>query len=112
MFAANRGSTILPVDANAGFGPLYWVASKTDDGSSYFVKMANYAGSDESITVRIPGVSGGKGSLQLLTGPADGSNHPLAVDIKTTTDPVDGSAEEGLTFKLPAWSVGVLVVSS
>lgn len=105
MFSTNRGSTVLPVETSDGFGPVYWVASTTD--STYFVKLANYGSSDESVTINIAGTT--SGTLTMLSGGEFVSNYPHDVSITPQTSNVSGSGS--FTFTMPAWSVAVLAVS-
>jgi alpha-N-arabinofuranosidase len=114
MFSTARGSTILPVTSSVNFGPLYWVASSTSSGT-YYVKIANYGTTTESITVTIPGATGLSASvsagLQILTGAATAVNQPLAVAVLPVSDTVTGSATDGWTFSLPGYGVAVLTVT-
>ncbi|OKL61374.1 putative alpha-L-arabinofuranosidase A [Talaromyces atroroseus] len=105
MFSTNRGTAILPVTSDTGFGPVYWVASVA--GSTYYVKLANYGSSAETVTVEIEGTSSGK--LEMLSGGEFISNYPHNVSISTQTSDVSGSGS--FTISLPAWAVGVLAVS-
>ena len=110
MFSANRGSTILPVDADSAFGPIYWVASATSSGT-YHVKLANYGKATESVTIKIPEASVESASLQLLSGSPDASNYPLAVAVSPKTSTPTGNANDGYTFSMPAYAVAVLSLS-
>ncbi|TQB75004.1 hypothetical protein MPDQ_003800 [Monascus purpureus] len=105
MFSTNRGSTILPVESSEGFGPLYWVASASD--SAYFVKLANYGESTQTVTINVDGTT--SGTLQMLSGPAEASNRPHAMSVTTQTTSVSGDGT--YTVTMPAWAVAVLAVS-
>lgn len=105
MFSTNRGSTILPVESSEGFGPLYWVASASN--SAYFVKLANYGESTQTVTINVDGTT--SGTLQMLSGLAEGSNRPHAVSVATQTTNVSGDG--AYTVTMPAWAVAVLAVS-
>lgn len=106
MFSTNRGSTILPVNSTAGFGPLYWVASHTSD--TYYVKLANYGEDHQTVYVEVPDTKSGK--LETLSGPRDGYNIPHNVTIKPVTKNVTVS-HGNYTIEMTPWSVAVLVVS-
>jgi alpha-N-arabinofuranosidase len=106
MFSTNRGSTILPVNSTAGFGPLYWVASNTND--TYYVKLANYGEDHQTVYVEVPDTQSGK--LETLSGPRDDYNIPHNVTIKPVTKNVTVS-HGNYTIEMTPWSVAVLVVS-
>jgi alpha-N-arabinofuranosidase len=113
LFSKARGSTILPVTSDSSFGPLYWVASSTTT-SKYYVKLANYGTTTQSVTIKIPqavGVSN-TANLQLLTGPSTASNYPLDVTVQPISSSITGSLSAGWTFSMPAYSVAVLTVSA
>ena len=111
LFSKARGDTILPVTSTVNFGPLYWVASSTTSGT-YYVKIANYGTTTESVTIKIPGASlNTTASVQILTGASTASNYPLDVTIQPTTSSVTGSASGGYTFSLAGYGVAVFTVS-
>lgn len=110
MFASNRGSTIKQVSADVGFGPLYWVASGSSNGA-YYVKMANYGTSTESVTIKLPGIAFSSAKLQMLSGDPTASNYPHAVSISTQTSSVSGNADDGYTVTLPQYAVAVLILN-
>ena len=110
LFSTNRGDTILPVTSDSDFGPVYWVASSTSSGT-YYVKLANYGTSTESVTIKIPGASTGSASLQMLSGAATQSNYPLDVTVTPQISTPSGSADDGLTISMPAYAVAVLILS-
>ncbi|KAH0608416.1 uncharacterized protein H6S33_001550 [Morchella sextelata] len=108
MFSVNRGTTILPVTSDTGFGPAYWVASKNDNTGTYYVKMANYGATAVSTTITIPGATAG--SVTTLTGPAsDSINLPKNAVVVPVTTAITGSGGK-FTISLPAWSVVVVAV--
>ncbi|TAQ87645.1 hypothetical protein B7494_g4034 [Chlorociboria aeruginascens] len=80
LFSTARGTTILPVTSTSNFNPLFWVASSTASGT-YYVKLANYGTTTQSVTVTIPQATGMSKSaeLQVITGPSTASNYPLDV---------------------------------
>lgn len=106
LFSTNRGTTILPVTSTVDFGPVYWVASVSEE-KVYYVKLANYGSTAQNVTVNIAGTT--KGSLELLSGGELVSNYPHDVSITPTTSTVTGRGS--FTVNLPAWAVAVLAVS-
>lgn len=112
LFSANRGDTILPVTSDSAFGPVYWVAS-SKSGSTYYVKLANYGSSEETISVKFSdtGLSS-SAKLSLLSGGQLVANYPGIVSITPQTSDVTGSASEGYSFSIPAWGVAVLAVAA
>ncbi|RAH78090.1 glycoside hydrolase [Aspergillus japonicus CBS 114.51] len=106
LFSTNRGTTILPVTSSADFGPVYWVASVSED-KVYYVKLANYGSTAQNVTVNVAGTT--TGSLELLSGGELVSNYPHDVSITPTTSTVSGRGS--FTVNLPAWAVAVLAVS-
>lgn len=111
LFATSRGDTILPVTSDADFGPLYWVASSAA-GTKYFVKLANYGTTVQSVTIKIPGAAVGKtASVSFLTGEPTEINLPLNVVVQPTSATVTGSAADGWTFNVPAYGVAIFSIS-
>ena len=110
MFASNRGSTILPVTSDSPFGPVYWVAS-SKSGGTYYVKMANYGTSTESVTVSIPNVAVGSAEVQMLSGGATQSNFPLNVTVTPQSRSIQPGDEGGYTVSMDPYSVAVLILS-
>lgn len=106
LFSVNRGDTIKPVTSDTAFGPVYWVASSA--GNQYFVKMANYGGDAQDVTVEIPGLTGGKLTVLADSDP-DASNTVQQTLVVPSVSDVTGNGSFG--FSLPAWSVAVLNVS-
>lgn len=106
MFMSNKGDTILPVHSSAGFGPLYWVASKTD--STYYLKLANYGTHRQAVQVSIPGTKSGR--LEMLAGPRYQGDTPFNVQIQTGTTGVF-NPQGNYSIDLDPWAVAVLVVS-
>lgn len=110
MFSSHRGTTILPVTASARFGPVYWVASSAT--GAYYVKLANYGTSTQSITIKWTGTTfSNAATLTLLSGPELTANYPGIVSITPKTSSVSGDSTAGYTFSMPAWSVAVLAVT-
>lgn len=106
MFASNKGNTVLPVNSSSDFGPLYWVASKTD--SQYYLKLANYGPDEVNVTAIIPNTTDGR--LEMLAGPRLQSNLPHDVTLQTVTTMVN-DVQGNYTVIMPAWAVAVLAVS-
>ncbi|CAG8219187.1 unnamed protein product [Penicillium nalgiovense] len=106
MFASNKGDTILPVHSSTGFGPVYWVASKT--GSQYYLKLANYGPGQQTVKVSIPGTKTGK--LEMLAGPKYQGDTPYNVQIQTVTISVF-NGQGNYSISMDPWAVAVLAVS-
>lgn len=106
MFAENQGTTILPVSSTAGFGPLYWVASKND--TNLHVKLANYGSSPQKVNVSIPDTS--TGTLEMLSGGRFQGNRPHEVGIAPQRQEVTGSSGSYLV-DMPPWAVAILAVA-
>lgn len=105
LFASNRGDTVLPVDSDTAFGPVYWVASSA--GNTTFVKLANYNDAKETVTIVIADTAEAK--LTQLSGNATASNTPGKEIIKPVVSQLTGSGTYKIT--LPAWSVSVLAAT-
>lgn len=108
LFSVNRGSTILPVTSDSAFGPLYWVASSTTDGT-FFVKLANYGDTADMLELTIDGTT--SGTVSTLTGDPTAMNTP---EDKTAVVPVvtDVTGTNGVfEVTLPALSVVIVAVS-
>lgn len=108
MFASNRGDKIHAVEADAGFGPVYWVASSAGGGQTFFVKMANYGAAEQSVKVQVEGKTAAQ--LTVISAEEMESNLPGQEKVKPVTSEVQG---EGGKFEitLPAWSVAVLAAA-
>ncbi|OCK80529.1 glycoside hydrolase family 51 protein [Lepidopterella palustris CBS 459.81] len=108
MFSSNRGDTISKLDSDTGFGPVYWVASKLENSSTYYVKLANYGADEQMLSVDIPGTLSGK--LTVLSGGKDDYNSDLHPNtIEPTESDIKGEGGK-FAFMLPAWSVAVIVL--
>ncbi|RAH46245.1 alpha-N-arabinofuranosidase A [Aspergillus brunneoviolaceus CBS 621.78] len=105
MFSNYQGQSILPVNSTASFGPLYWVASRTN--GTYIMKMANYGNDHRTVRVTIPNTTAGH--MELLSGPRDGVNVPHNSTIQPVIQNVTGS-KDSYTIQMLAWGVAVLVV--
>ncbi|KAI5310396.1 hypothetical protein KEM55_007579 [Ascosphaera atra] len=103
MFANNFGEETVPVDSDSGFGPVYYVATKSD--SKYFVNMANYGDDKQSVTLDVPKAS--TGTLELLSGDKLGVNKPHAVTIKPKTSDLKVSGGK-VTIDLPPYAVAAI----
>ena len=102
----NKGDTILPVESSADFGPLYWVASKTD--SKYYLKLANYGTDHQSVKVSIPGTKSGR--LEILAGPRYQGDTPYHAQIQTVTTSVF-NPQGNYSIQMEPWAIAVLAVS-
>ena len=111
MFSTHRGTTILSVSSDANFGPVFWVASSAP-GGKFYMKLANYGSSTQSLVVKFPGQSfSSQAILTTLSGGKLTSNYPGIVSITPTTKTVGGSARDGYSFSIPPWGVAVLAIS-
>lgn len=109
MFSTNRGATILPVKADGPFDPLFWVVSKSSDGKTVYVKMANYDDKINKMTINIPGFN--KATHTMLVGGAQDSNTP---DDQTKVRPMYGNTDGAngvFDIELPAWSVYIVAAT-
>ncbi|KAJ5175314.1 uncharacterized protein N7482_001191 [Penicillium canariense] len=106
MFASNKGDTILPVNSSSDFGPLYWVASKTN--STYYVKLANYGADEQNVTVSIPDTNSGR--LEMLAGSQLQGNRPHDISIQTVITKVQNDSGN-YTVNMAPWAVAALAVS-
>lgn len=113
LFSNNRFTRTLPVKADAGFGPAYWVAGVDEKSGSRIVKMAVYnATSDVPVTVSLGSLKvGTKARLIVLT-----ADDPLAQNVldgpevvKTTTSTLNAGSK-GFSFKLPNLSIALLKI--
>lgn len=96
--------------SDSAFGPVYWVASSNSD-STYYVKLANYGSSAQTVTVNIPNVTlSSSATLTLLSGGELVSNYPGIVSVTPQTSTITGSASAGYSFSMPAWGVAVVAV--
>lgn len=106
MFASNTGDTVLPVNSSADFGPLYWVATKTD--SQYYLKLANYGADELNVTAMIPNTTAGQ--LQMLAGSQLEANQPRNVTVRTVTTKMH-DAQGNYSVTMAPWAVAVLAVT-
>lgn len=106
MFASNKGHTVLPVTSSSDFGPLYWVATKSD--SENYVKLANYGPDNQTVQVSVPGTRTGR--LEMLSGGQLESNQPQNVTVQAVNQSVF-DAQGNYAVNMPPWAIAVLVVS-
>lgn len=106
MFSTNRGDTILPVNTTATYGPLYWVASRTN--STYFVKLANYGPKNQSVRVKVPQTK--TGHVEMLYGSQNATNFVHNITVQPTVKNVT-SSRGTYAVDMPPWGVAVLSVS-
>lgn len=113
IFSTNRGDTILPVQSDSNFGPVYWVASSKSGGSGasgYVVKLANYGTGEQDVTITIPDQSqlSHTATLWMVSGGADDTNHPLDVLVSANQSSVVADSSGAFTVSMPAYGVAVL----
>lgn len=106
MFSSNKGNTVLPVNSTADFGPLYWVATKTD--SKYYMKLANYGPDEQNVTVSIPKTESGR--LEMLAGAQNEGNQPFNVTVMPVTTKLKGD-HGNYSVTMAPWAVAVLVAT-
>ncbi|KAJ5090594.1 Glycoside hydrolase superfamily [Penicillium argentinense] len=105
MFASNKGDTVLPVKSSSKFGPLYWVATKSD--AECYVKLANYGPDQQNVTVGVPKSKSGR--LEMLAGSRLEGNQPYSVTVQTKHSEVEQN-QGNYTVLMPPWAVAVLAV--
>jgi alpha-N-arabinofuranosidase len=101
------------VTSDTGFGPLYYVAGTSAQGTGIFKAAVYNTTADVPISLKFEGYSkGATATLTVLTGPADpyGYNDPFThVNVvKETTSAVTAGADGSFQFSLPQLSVAVL----
>ncbi|KAJ5708236.1 hypothetical protein N7488_008037 [Penicillium malachiteum] len=106
MFASNKGDTVIPVNSSTEFGPLYWVATKSD--SQYYVKLANYGSEEQNVTVSIAETNSGR--LEMLSGSRLQGNTPYQVDVETVSTNIEGK-EGNYSVSMGPWAIAVLAVA-
>ncbi|CAK7235454.1 hypothetical protein SBRCBS47491_009299 [Sporothrix bragantina] len=114
LFGANVGTQTLPVTATgAGFGPVYWSAVLNADGQTV-LKMVNYAGTTNPVTVTIEGSTATSATLYVMSAPSSASVNNLSglggTTSNITTSTLTGTAG---TFSVPftsGYQIVVLVV--
>ncbi|KAI5304423.1 hypothetical protein KEM56_006508 [Ascosphaera pollenicola] len=106
MFSNNFGTETVPITTDADFSPVYWVATKDD--SSYYVKLANYGETKQTVNIEVPDVESAK--LELLSGDKTAINQPHKVSVQTQTSSVDVKAGK-VSVDLPPYAVAVLVLN-
>jgi len=94
------------VNSTADFGPLYWVASKTD--SKYFIKLANYGPDEQNVTVSIPMTDSGR--LDMLAGSQNEQNQPFNVTVMPVSTRLKGD-HGNYSVTMGPWAVAVLVAT-
>ncbi|PSK48596.1 hypothetical protein B9Z65_110 [Elsinoe australis] len=108
LFAHNVGSTVAPMSGPQP-GPIYYSATKTD--SQYFVKLANYNGTDTSVRVTIPGGGNGTASFSTVSAPDGLSyNSPRKIVTQSRTTQVTGQ-NDVFTVDIANLMVGVLAAN-
>ncbi|OAX84665.1 hypothetical protein ACJ72_00957 [Emergomyces africanus] len=111
LFSVYRGHTILDVRSESPFGPIYWVASKSDTG--YIVKLANYSLDKHNITITFDDDNiDCTSSVHIVNGPPEASNVHGSIKVTPSTFNTSLDADGKFEFEFPAWGAGVLVVTS
>lgn len=109
LFATNFGTETVAVTGNVGYGPLYWAATKNDEGT-YFVKIVNYDGAASTpITVVIPGKTNAA-TLKTLTAPNMYSTNTLGNMTSVWTETKIPSCKGKYTFTLTGNYVNAVLV--
>ncbi|PGH34989.1 alpha-N-arabinofuranosidase [[Emmonsia] crescens] len=109
LFSIYRGRTILDVQSNSAFGPIYWVASKSD--TSYIVKLANYSPDKHNIAITFDDKNiDCTSSIHIVNGPPDASNVYRSIKVTPNKFAMSPDADGKFELELPAWGVGVMVV--
>lgn len=113
MLSASHGSnsSILPVTANIGFHPLYWVASLDEGSERVFVKLANAGNSSQQVSIAGKSVSLSCSNGTILTGDMQARNEPASKDNVIPKPLTLSSDENGTSLELPGWSVVVVSCS-
>ncbi|OJD17876.1 hypothetical protein AJ78_02048 [Emergomyces pasteurianus Ep9510] len=111
LFSMYRGHTILDVQSSSPFGPIYWVASKSDTG--YIVKLANYSLDKHKITISFDDDNiDCTSSVHIVNGPPEASNVYHSIKVIPSKFDTSLNADGKYELELPAWGAGVLVVKS
>ncbi|EAW08967.1 putative alpha-L-arabinofuranosidase [Aspergillus clavatus NRRL 1] len=106
MFASTLGEKIVPVTSSTGFGPCYWVASRTN--STFHIKMANYQGQNQTVDVVVPETK--SGTLEMISGPEYAGNLPSDVLLRPEIHNIS-SPYGAYSIIIPPWGVAVLAVT-
>ena len=113
LFGKHLITETLPVATDSNFGPLYYVAGKSDKGTT-IVKAAVYnTTAPVPVSLQLEGYDkGDKATLTVLTGPEDpyGYNDPWKQNnvVKETTTTLKAGEEGTFSFTLPQLSIAVL----
>ncbi len=110
MFSQHRGTTTLVTSSSSAVKPIYWVTVYSATKNEYYVKLANYAGPDTSITVSVPGTAA-TATLTQITGPQYSWNGPNNATIVPTVSTIN-KAGAAFTFTLRSYGVAVLSVAA
>ena len=96
-------------EATDSLCPVYWVASRDDDTSTYYVKLANYNASATTATIVIDGVT--SGTITTLTGPDESSENEVGDSgvVVPVSEAITASGGS-YTISLPAYAVVVVAL--
>ncbi|RPB01150.1 alpha-L-arabinofuranosidase A [Choiromyces venosus 120613-1] len=111
LFGTNHGIVVLPVTSDEGFGPFYWSAS-TNDAGKYFLKIANYNGTDNSsVSFSVAGSTVTSAKLTTLSAPSPwSSNTPRSETTVWKETAVTRNSDGKFVFDVPSLTVAVLAV--
>ncbi|KAF2764171.1 glycoside hydrolase [Teratosphaeria nubilosa] len=115
LFSQTRITENLPISfSSGGFGPLYFVAGRSDVTGSHIAKFANYNSTGStSITMGFDGVGAGAcGELTYLTAPMNASNPVGGNVVERHTSTVDASNDGSFSFDLPEYSIAVFEITA
>ncbi|THU91952.1 arabinofuranosidase [Dendrothele bispora CBS 962.96] len=112
LFGQNRGDEYLPSTLPTRGGTLYWgVVRKTSvTPNEIIIKIANTAGTTETLNFELPFAVSSTGSAQVLTGAQTASNtldDPDAVTPQTSSI----TAGQNFSYDAPGFSVNVLTLT-
>ncbi|KAL4879286.1 glycoside hydrolase superfamily [Aspergillus karnatakaensis] len=109
MFMHHRGNVVHSVNSTTHFGPVYWVATSSNNRTTFQVKLANYGKQRQIINVDIPGTRSGR--LEVLSGPRNAVNLPHDVSVKPVVRNISSLGNSSMyNLVLPPWGVAVLAV--
>ncbi|KAH9843359.1 Glycoside hydrolase family 51 protein [Teratosphaeria destructans] len=115
LFSQTRITENLPITfGSGGFGPLYFVAGRSDVTGSHIAKFANYNSTGPtSITMSFDGVGAGAcGTLTCLSVPMNASNPVGGNIVDRHTSTVYANYDGSFSFELPEYSIAVFEVGA
>ena len=109
LFANYYGSETVPITADSAYGPLYWAATKSSEGT-YFLKVVNYDGlASTPVTVTIPGKTN-DAKLITLTAPDAFSTNTLGNSTSIWTETTVAYGAQGYSFTLEGNYINAVLV--